>query len=116
MVPRPMTPMRSVRPCRVAMSGVCHCGSHVSTATVGLTLALAPGYRIPSPRENAVNLNTWTVRGIALVACVLATLAACDKGKKDNGGGGTGSGGSGGGAAPSGGTIVIGHFASMTGP
>jgi len=65
-----------------------------------------------------VNLNTW--RGpIALVACAVLALGACDKGKKDNGGGGGGSGGSsgsGGAKPPEGGTIVIGHFASMTGP
>ena len=42
----------------------------------------------------------------------IALVGACDKGKKDSGG----TGGSGGGGAAPGGSIVIGHFASMTGP
>lgn len=59
-----------------------------------------------------MNLNTW--RGLRYAAIVAALLlcAACDKGK---GGGGTGGSGTGG-SAPASGSIVIGHFASMTGP
>lgn len=55
-----------------------------------------------------MNLNTW--RGLRCVAIAAAILAfgACDKGK--------GNGGSSGGGASSTGAIVIGHFASMTGP
>jgi branched-chain amino acid transport system substrate-binding protein len=60
-------------------------------------------------REIAVNLNTW--RGLVVVALgALLIVAGCDKGKK---GGGSGSGGGGGNAS---GPIVIGHFASMSGP
>jgi len=62
-----------------------------------------------------VNLNTWRGLRIVLAACAVLALAACDKGKKDGGGGTGGSGGSGG-AQPASGSIVIGHFASMTGP
>jgi branched-chain amino acid transport system substrate-binding protein len=56
-----------------------------------------------------VNLNTWRGLACALSIAALTLVGACDKGKKDGGGG---SGGSGAAA----GTIVIGHFASMTGP
>lgn len=52
-----------------------------------------------------------------LVACATLAFAACDKGKKDNGGGGGSGSGSGGSTPqPATGTLVIGHFASMTGP
>ena len=63
-----------------------------------------------------MNLNTWRGLRIVLAACALMAFAACDKGKKD--GGGTGSGGSGGAnnPPPASGSIVVGHFASMTGP
>ncbi|HEX5059355.1 MAG TPA: ABC transporter substrate-binding protein [Kofleriaceae bacterium] len=58
-----------------------------------------------------MNLNTWRgLRSVLIIAALIAA-AACDKGK----GGGSGSGGSGG-AKPASGSIVIGHFASMTGP
>jgi branched-chain amino acid transport system substrate-binding protein len=57
-----------------------------------------------------VNLNTWRGLAIAALSAVLM-LAACDKGNKGSGGG---SGGGGGGNAS--GPIVIGHFASMSGP
>jgi len=52
-----------------------------------------------------VNLNTW--RGL-VIASALLSFVACDKGKKDDKGGGN--------QAPTTGTIVLGHFASMTGP
>jgi branched-chain amino acid transport system substrate-binding protein len=55
-----------------------------------------------------VNLNTWRGLACALSIAAITFVLACDKGKKDGGGG------SGGGAAT--GSIVIGHFASMTGP
>jgi len=61
-----------------------------------------------------VNLNTWRGLRCALIIAALIAAAACDKGKAGGGGGG-GSGGSGG-AKPASGSIVIGHFASMTGP
>lgn len=54
-----------------------------------------------------MNLNTWRGLACALLASVVVVVAACDKGKKD---------GSGGGGQPATGAIVIGHFASMTGP
>jgi len=57
-----------------------------------------------------VNLNTWRGLKTAAFCALIIAAAACSKGSKDNG---TGSGtatGSGGG-----GTIVIGHFASMSG-
>lgn len=54
-----------------------------------------------------MNLNTWRGLACALLAGVVVVVAACDKGKKDGGGGG---------GQPSTGAIVIGHFASMTGP
>jgi branched-chain amino acid transport system substrate-binding protein len=59
-----------------------------------------------------VNLNTW--RGLRFAALIAALLVAgaCDKGK---GGGGSGTGGTGG-DKPATGAIVVGHFASMTGP
>lgn len=54
-----------------------------------------------------MNLNTWRgLRCLAVTAAILA-FGACDKGKSG--------GGSGGGASTTG-AIVIGHFASMTGP
>ncbi len=60
-----------------------------------------------------MNLNTWRGPGIVLAACAMLAFAACDKGKKD-GGGGTGSGGAN--NPPASGSIMVGHFASMTGP
>ncbi|HUS33204.1 MAG TPA: ABC transporter substrate-binding protein [Kofleriaceae bacterium] len=57
-----------------------------------------------------MNLNTWRGLAVALLSTLIA-LAGCDKGNK---GGGGGSGGGGGGNAS--GPIVIGHFASMSGP
>lgn len=57
-----------------------------------------------------MNLNTWRGLKTAAFCALIIAAAACSKGSKDNG---TGSGtatGSGGG-----GTIVIGHFASMSG-
>ena len=63
-----------------------------------------------------MNLNTWRgLRCAAIVAVVLAAFA-CDKGKGGGGGGTGGSGTASGGAAPPAGSIVLGHFASMTGP
>jgi len=56
-----------------------------------------------------VNLNTWRGAAVALISALLI-VSACDKGKKN---GGSGSGGGGGNAS---GPIVIGHFASMSGP
>jgi branched-chain amino acid transport system substrate-binding protein len=50
-----------------------------------------------------VNLNTWRGLGIALAVVAIALVGGCDKGKKDGGG-------------ASSGDIVIGHFASMSGP
>jgi branched-chain amino acid transport system substrate-binding protein len=63
-----------------------------------------------------VNLNTWRGLRYAAIVAALLVLGACDKGK--GGGGGTGGSGaaSGGGTPPPSGSIVIGHFASMTGP
>jgi branched-chain amino acid transport system substrate-binding protein len=52
-----------------------------------------------------VNLNTWRGLACALSIAAIALAPACDKGKKE-----------GGGAASTSGPIVIGHFASMTGP
>lgn len=57
-----------------------------------------------------MNLNTWRGLSFVLASCALIAFGACDKGKKDGGGG------AGGGGQPSTGAIVIGHFASMTGP
>ena len=51
-----------------------------------------------------MNLNTWRGLRYAAVCAALMVFGACDKGK------------SGGGGAPGTGAIVIGHFASMTGP
>ncbi len=61
-----------------------------------------------------MNLNTWRGLRIVLAACAVLAFTACDKGKKDNGG--AGSGGSGGSPQPASGPIMVGHFASMTGP
>ncbi len=58
-----------------------------------------------------MNLNTWRGLGLALLAAVVSVFGACDKGKQ----GGSGGGGGGGSAQPSTGTIVVGHFGSMTG-
>ena len=66
-------------------------------------------------QENAVNLNTWRGLRCAVITAVVLAVGACGKGKGGEGGGGGGSAGGGTGAAPSG-AIVIGHFASMTGP
>jgi branched-chain amino acid transport system substrate-binding protein len=60
-----------------------------------------------------VNLNTWRGLRYAAIFAALLVLGACDKGK---GGGGTSGSGSAGSAPPPSGSIVIGHFASMTGP
>ncbi len=61
-----------------------------------------------------MNLNTWRGLRYAAIFAALVAFGACDKGK---GGGGTGgSGTAGGGGQPASGAIVIGHFASMTGP
>src|SRR5262249_856586 len=49
----------------------------------------------------------WQGLRSVLLALSLIAFGACDKGKKDGGGGGS---------APASGSIVIGHFASMTGP
>jgi len=56
-----------------------------------------------------VNLNTWQGLRTLALALTLIAFGACDKGKKDGGGGSAG-------GASSGGNIIIGHFASMTGP
>ena len=64
-----------------------------------------------------MNLNTW--RGLRCAAICAAVLAfgACDKGKGGGGGGTGGSGTASGGGTPApAGSIVLGHFASMTGP
>ena len=54
-----------------------------------------------------MNLNTWQgLRTLALTLSIVA-FGACDKGKKESGGSG---------GASSSGNIIIGHFASMTGP
>jgi branched-chain amino acid transport system substrate-binding protein len=55
-----------------------------------------------------VNLNTWRGLRCAAIFAALLVVAACDKGKSGGGGGGSGK--------PASGAIVIGHFASMTGP
>ncbi len=61
-----------------------------------------------------MNLNTWRgLRTLAICAALVA-FGACGKGKGD--GGGSGGSGAAGGGQPSSGAIVIGHFASMTGP
>jgi branched-chain amino acid transport system substrate-binding protein len=62
-----------------------------------------------------VNLNTWRVLRAAAIFAALLVTVACGKGNKDGGGTG-GSGTASGGGPPSSGSIVIGHFASMTGP
>ena len=56
-----------------------------------------------------MNLNTWQGLRTLALALTLIAFGACDKGKKDGGGGSAG-------GASSGGNIIIGHFASMTGP
>ena len=55
-----------------------------------------------------MNLNTWRGLRFAVITALLLAFGACDKGK-DKGGGGGGS------AKPEG-NIIVGHFASMTGP
>lgn len=61
-----------------------------------------------------MNLNTWRGLKTAALCALIVAAAACSKGSKDGGSGTATGSGSGGGAAP-GGTIVIGHFASMSG-
>jgi branched-chain amino acid transport system substrate-binding protein len=56
-----------------------------------------------------VNLNTWRGLRRAAIFAALIGFGACDKGKDKAGGGG-------GSAKPETGDIVVGHFASMTGP
>lgn len=55
-----------------------------------------------------MNLNTWRGLRYAAICAALIVFGACDKGKDKGGGGG--------GGKPATGAIVIGHFASMTGP
>jgi branched-chain amino acid transport system substrate-binding protein len=62
-----------------------------------------------------VNLNTWRGLRFAAIFAALLVLGACSKGKDGAGTGGSGT-ASGGGTPPPSGSIVIGHFASMTGP
>lgn len=57
-----------------------------------------------------MNLNTWRGLRTAAIFAALLCVGACDKGKSGGGGGGGSSG------KPASGAIVIGHFASMTGP
>lgn len=66
-----------------------------------------------------MNLNTWRgLKAAALYAmtALIVVAAACSKGSKDSGEtGGSGTASGGGGPTPSGGSIMIGHFASMSG-
>jgi branched-chain amino acid transport system substrate-binding protein len=59
-----------------------------------------------------VNLNTWRGLKTAAFCALIIAAAACSKGSKDNGSTGSGTAS---GSGASGGTIVIGHFASMSG-
>jgi branched-chain amino acid transport system substrate-binding protein len=59
-----------------------------------------------------VNLNTWRGLKTAAFCALIIAAAACSKGSKDNGSSGSGATS---GSGANGGTIVIGHFASMSG-